>query len=562
MANRVISIEVGYTLTKICEVDYKAKKPRVYQCFCIKTPEGALQDGYIRNTDEFSKSLKEEIKNRGIKTKQVVFSISSSKIANREVYIPFVKKNKIYSLVQANVNDYFPVDVSGYQLAYSIMDVVEEQGTKQYKLLVLAAPKDLLESYYTLAEKAGLTIEALDYSGNSIVPIVRTIGTNNVTMIIKVDERSALLTVFGKQNIVLQRSITYGVDIAIDTLIENGAYGENLSYEDALNIFRENIIIRKTFDTTVTGESDVANDGPERRKAREEITEALGLMVGSIVRVVDYYNSRNSENPIENFYITGLGADFRGLNNLLTTEIGAKVGMLNKVEGINLNHRMGEGELGLGSYMACIGAAIDPVDFIPDERKKGKKAGKAAKGDGKAKKNENMGRIAIAVFAVGLLAAAGLAAYSVTDYVLADSRNKDLKEREAQLAPIEEIYQTYQSKQAEYIDTVAMYNTTKVNNENLPEFIRELESKMPSKVNFLSFSADKERVTINLNADTKESAATVIAELRSFDSLASVETQQISETTDETGITTINFTVTCTYKPVDFSVSANETSAE
>ena len=135
MANKVLSIEVGHSLTKICEVDFKVKNPRVYSSFTIRTPKGVYEDGYIKRTDEFATVLDEELVKQGIKTKQVVFSISSTKIANREVYIPFVKENKIFNLLVANSRDYFPVDISDYQLAYNILDTVTTEDNKQYKRL-------------------------------------------------------------------------------------------------------------------------------------------------------------------------------------------------------------------------------------------------------------------------------------------------------------------------------------------------------------------------------------------------------------------------------------------
>ena len=33
MASRAITIEIGYSLTKVCEVDYKAKTHRIYKNF-------------------------------------------------------------------------------------------------------------------------------------------------------------------------------------------------------------------------------------------------------------------------------------------------------------------------------------------------------------------------------------------------------------------------------------------------------------------------------------------------------------------------------------------------
>ena len=45
-AQRVLSIEIGYSMTQVCEMDYQSKRPKVYGVFSMKTPEGVIQDGF------------------------------------------------------------------------------------------------------------------------------------------------------------------------------------------------------------------------------------------------------------------------------------------------------------------------------------------------------------------------------------------------------------------------------------------------------------------------------------------------------------------------------------
>ena len=52
MAKKVLSIQVGYSLTKVCEMDYQSKKPKMYHCFNVPTPDGVLNDGSITVRDD------------------------------------------------------------------------------------------------------------------------------------------------------------------------------------------------------------------------------------------------------------------------------------------------------------------------------------------------------------------------------------------------------------------------------------------------------------------------------------------------------------------------------
>ena len=50
-AQRVLSIEIGYSLTQVCEMDFRSKHPQVYGVFSMKTPDGILNDGAISPTE-------------------------------------------------------------------------------------------------------------------------------------------------------------------------------------------------------------------------------------------------------------------------------------------------------------------------------------------------------------------------------------------------------------------------------------------------------------------------------------------------------------------------------
>ena len=55
----MLSIEIGCSATRIVEMDYQAKKPKVYKCVEVPTPEGAVRDGYLEPAKR--EQLREEI---------------------------------------------------------------------------------------------------------------------------------------------------------------------------------------------------------------------------------------------------------------------------------------------------------------------------------------------------------------------------------------------------------------------------------------------------------------------------------------------------------------------
>ena len=549
---KVLSIEVGYSLTRVCEVDYKVKNPKVYGSFTIATPAGTLEDGMISNPEALASVLKSALAEKGIKTKQVVYSINSTKIANREVFLPFVKENKIESLVEINASDYFPVNVAAYKLTYSILDTVETEGVKQYKLMVLAAPKDMLESYFALSDAAGLSVSALDYSGNSIATSISGAFKEGTEMVVKIDERSSLLTIFSAGEMVLQRTVPYGGDAAIETILEAEDEASGMEYTTALDIMRRKPCIRLTTNADAEEEADGSDE--EIKQLRLDVTESLGMLSNGILRVIDYYNSRNSDNQIENIYLTGYAENFMGLQEYLSEEIGSQVKLLSELERLKID----VSSQNVGEYISCIGAVIDPMDFIPDEHnpKKKKKTAmvKATSGEnvpGKAGAGDYT-KLAVMVCVAGVLIGIILVVASLLPYYSAKAQKEELTKKEAELEPVEFIYAAYNATKLDYEDVQNMYKSIQTQNDGLVSFLLELQQKMPSESIVRSFSADLKQVSMNIDVDSKEAVALIVVELGKFESLSAVEVNSITEAKDEeTGIVTVNFTVVCTYAPLE-----------
>ncbi|MDE6847424.1 MAG: pilus assembly protein PilM [Lachnospiraceae bacterium] len=536
MAAKAISIEIGYSLTKVCEVDYKAKTHKVYRFFTIPTAEGIINDGILHVTPEYIEALNAEITKRKIKTKQVVFSITSGRIASREVTIPFVKENRIADVVNANASDYFPVDLSQYQLAYSILGTMgDPKGAQQYKLLVMAAPSALLSGYYDLAKALKLEVAAIDYAGNSVFQVAKDKHAQGTSLVIKIDERSSLVMAVRDARLAFVRNVAYGVEEAIQTIIDSKRWTEADTVQSAMEVMSMNDCV-----------------------GSPEIVEVIGQLASGISRVVDYYISHNSDAAIENVYITGLGANIRGLEEVLAKELNLHVEVLRQIQGWNLEKSFRTQYY--GEFVACVGAAAAPLGFKKDaEKSKGKE--KAAGGKG----GVNPAPIAYTVFGLGLVIAIALAAVSILRYMGLQKTNMELKAQNTELEAIIPIYNEYTATLASYNLVKTMYGQTENRNEELVEFLEELEDKMPSDVHVVSFTSTVDGVAINMNVSSKSEAAAAVEQLRSFNSLlpASVTVNSVVEEIDEeAGTISVNFSVAAIYRDVHAPDPADTVNAD
>ena len=78
MANRVLGIEIGQNLTRVVEIDYKTKNPKVHSMFSFPTPPEMIDDGVVHADSIFRSMLYSKIKEKKINTNKVVFTLNST----------------------------------------------------------------------------------------------------------------------------------------------------------------------------------------------------------------------------------------------------------------------------------------------------------------------------------------------------------------------------------------------------------------------------------------------------------------------------------------------------
>lgn len=543
MNNRVLSIEIGNSFTKICEIDYKVKKPKVYKVLTVETPEGVVVDGMLQPTQEYADHLVNALGTNGIRTKKVIFTISSTRVASREVQIPNVKASKIEALVKTNANDYFPVDLTQYEIGHYLAGGLTEEG--KLRVMALAVPKALLDSYYQLAQMCGWEVECFDYSSNSLYQILRDEKSEKVTMMIKIDENSTIVTVLSAGKVLLQRTVAYGVQDAIETMIASGAYAVNDPMSAVERFQKKTCLNRvlhqgdKLWEENAGRWEDEDAGNVEVTAARQKITSSLEPLIVGVSRVIDFYDSRNSDTPIERTYVTGLGGSFSGMSKLFTNCLERKVHTLSEMDDkIGMSKAIRSTRP--AAYISCLGAVLAPVGLIDKSTQKAKGLTVVS--------GTNYTFVSVAILVLGVILSIAMAVTSLTRYFGTVAENVALQARVEELQPAQTVYNEYLSTAAQYDKYKYLYEYTENPNENLVEFINELEQILPDSFYTDSFSSDQTGISMTVNVEGKAAAARTILNIRNMESIEDVQISNITDNQDEMGGSWVMFSMTGTYR--------------
>lgn len=536
----MLSIEMKRSQVRVMYVEGTKNRKRVLSCFRFELPAGLVEDGYIEDTKALGKILKEELQKRNLsKIKKTYFSVYSTRIGGKEVQLPYVPKKKIMDMVEVNASEYFPVDISQYVLAYDVLDIIEEKSDKKadkkekkkrhYQLMVYAVPRALLTCYQQVSEEAGIELVGLNYSNNSVYQTIRKNYETGVHMMMKIEEKETVITIMRDGKLSLQRTLSYGMESALEALASYPIFKAQGNYSKCWELLFKKNCIYPSLDPEkleVYKETDLE----ELWEGKREVTESLRYLIGNISRIMDYYISRNVGVEFDSISYAGLGCEVKGLGELFTEELGQAVLPVKEVVGVKYDTSLSEQKDYVGVFLAGIGGVNSPVNIIRNDERQ------------KRKEKENLNG-AWLIFGAGIVASLALAGTSIITYNLQKKEQALLNQEISSRQDVETIYQQYIAEKSLHTQLEDLYQYTVTPNEELLSFIEELEAKMPSSIRMDSFSSTGTEVNFTAKVSTKEEAAKVLIELRTFESIHLISTSGITE--DENG--EVSFTVTANY---------------
>lgn len=519
MAARTITIEVGNEYIKVCEVrSANGKEVMVYHAVTEDTPMGACEDGYIRNVTDIASVVRGIIAEEKIATKDATFVINSSKIASKEVILPNIKKEKIQELIEANASEYFPVNIEDYVLSFSVLEEVKEEGQNNVRVLVYAAPEEIVKSYYELARALKVNMRAIDYVGNATLQIMKLQITEEPTLIVQMGMDSTIVSVMDNKVLRLQRTVPYGKLLAINSIIEE----KHVKFDVALELLHNSDIIKPTLD-------------------ENETTGSLRFLINNVNRVIEYYRSKNPEAPILKTYIIGEGAQILGIDTLFASETTIETFVLDELQGIQAFNRVKMGLSLLKNYLPGIGTGIDPINFVPRDFIA-------------LEKQTTDTAIYRVLFIFAIFAAVMLTVIPYINYVSLSVQKTNRRDSIRKIQDIEDVLNNYYSTQDIFTDVAGFYATTIDSNEWTLDFFELLEEIAPKDISIETMNATNGTAGITGSATSKSSVAKLVNALQEEKAkeganIIDVSVASVTETIDDEGVSTVVFGITVRYQP-------------
>ncbi len=538
MAKKVAVVRVGAKTIHIVHMENTVSNPTIYGCVRVPTPEGTVKEGLIEDIGEIARRIKKACSEKGIRTKDVIFTVASSKIASRETVIPAVNKVKMSQVVMAKVPDLFPVDAEKYIFTYIQQEEERDDGEngKVVDVRVFAAPAELIDSYYTLANALGMNIVAIEADGNSVFQLMKRQVKEGVSMSIQINRDSTLVNIISTQKLLLQRVLPYGVNVFTEVMLQEEAF-QAPDYEHAYKMLTtQKVLMHNLNEENPEGDFSLGK--------RIEVTDNGSYLIDNITRVIEYYDARYKDQPITNIICTGQGCSVAGIHELLSNELGIPVTTPSVIQGVRFNRKITI-DAAILQYLNCFGSVFSPVNFVPREI---------------AKKEAEKGSLTASgiVFAGCLFISVILAGISIYRVITTGEERDYWKARNEALAPVQNEYMDLMKILSNYQLYKQVANLVDTNNNKLHSLMDKFSALCPKSFKIQSIKSDEKDVTINaISTERLLSLSALKLQLEKIKEIKEVWIDEISES-KETATSRRQYSYTLTFVYADGTADSDE----
>lgn len=528
-SNTIVCIEAGSTFIRLAELKGRGKKYRVLKTAEYRLPDGLVYDGYIYDMEGLSGIITEKLHESGIKTKKVIFSLISNKIISREVNIPVMKEKLVYEFVKNQAENYFPMDISDYVIAGSILDSSAENG--QMHVMMYAAPGEIIESWLRLADVSGLEAVSIEYSGHAAYQYMKSrLSGEDTVLMLQIGETLTRASVISRGALAMQRNVNYGISGMQEALVGAGLVRD---YDSAFELLEKNRYLERYLEGGAPGEAGAAgSDAAGAEALRQAATEAARQVISNVLRLIEYYTSQHREMPVQQIMLGDRGEYVKGLAELIYNETGIPVRTIEEWD----ESRIFAGELRQehpGCFISACAAAFEPVDFRTD--------GGVRRGGADASRAAVLIVIGAVLICLLMMTVAG------TRYAALHSQQQMLETQKSELQPAEEAYKAWLKADSINKEVNAIDASTGRMNEYLSYVFNELEQRLPQAAVITSMDSGGDVLTLSISAASQEAAAELLIQLKDMEYFSDVSISSLTDKTKSEAGGRVEFTVACTY---------------
>lgn len=310
-----VGIDIGHKLIKLVQVEKVGQGWKVTKQAVIPTPTDSVKEGVVVEPDVVGIAIKAAVRDFKISASSAVIGVSGASVIVRTIKMAKMTPQMLRKSIKYEAGHYVPSSIDD---SYIEFEIIGETEDGQMEVLIVAAPREVVESKRRAVERADLEVDIVDVEAfaiyRSLVESDDSSILNQMTVaLVDIGAAATTVSVVSNGKFVMTRTIVAAGQVMTDAL---KSYFQ-LSDEQAE-------MGKSQLDFTPL----VANpltDNPPLKVVQSHVDD----LAREIRRSLGYFQSQQAENaknnPVTHIVLTGGGAKLTGIGEYMANKLGAEV---------------------------------------------------------------------------------------------------------------------------------------------------------------------------------------------------------------------------------------------
>ena len=206
-----VGLDIGSKTIKIVELATERGKWKLRASGVVGYSGASIdkikEDKDLAPTAAVIRKLHKEAK---ISSKEIAVALPEQKVYTRTIKFPMLTDSEIASAVRWEAEQYIPIPLDEAVVQHQILERREDVTPPEVRVLLVAAPKKIVEKYQRLIQYSGLTLIAVE---TELMAISRSLAPQEQTaMIVDFGARSTNIAIVKNERLAFSRSVATGGD--------------------------------------------------------------------------------------------------------------------------------------------------------------------------------------------------------------------------------------------------------------------------------------------------------------------------------------------------------------
>lgn len=324
--HETVGIDVGSHMIKVVQVAVTRNGYELKRAGGAPTPAGAIKQGVVDDRLAVADAVHNLLRTLGITTPLAVAGVAGPSVTIRQVQLPAMPEQQLRKSIYWEARNFISTPVEDSLLDFQILGTHTTDGSPQMDVMLVATPRELVDTRVAALEEAGLEPIAIELEPFALMRSVVALplglsGMNETVALVEIGATYTHISIISNGTFVLSRSVTTAGDsftAAIASALNQDA--------TAAEKIKETDLVVVTDEVARAALSPV---GQEASRALEPVLEELTREIRRSFAFYDYQQvpggAPRNTNSVTRVILTGGSAKVGGLVAYLQEQLSIPV---------------------------------------------------------------------------------------------------------------------------------------------------------------------------------------------------------------------------------------------